>query len=150
MIEKTFFIIKPEALPDREKIKAFIKSHSDLKVVESRIMNLREEDIEALYSDDIGTDFQTATKRHLIGRQIEAGIVQGENAIDEFIRLSGKYPDSRLCEEGTIRRVFGRKETIMYGDTTYFLNAIHKSSRNEAEASVQWYRNKAGNLDRHC
>lgn len=146
MMEKTFFIIKPEVFSDREKIKKFIESHSNLKVISSRIMVLQDNDVRALYLDDIGTDLQTAAKQHLIGRQVEAGIVEGDNAIDEFLSLCGKYPDNRLCADNTIRKVFGKAETVMYGNTTYFLNAIHKSSRNEAASSVQWYHDKIEEL----
>lgn len=147
MIEKTFFIIKPEAFSERGKIKEFMESHSNLKVISSRIMVLQDDDVCALYLDDIGTDLQTAAKRHLVGRQVEAGIVEGENAIEEFLLLCGKYPDNKLCDDNTIRKVFGKEEIIMYGDTTYFLNAIHKSSRKEAESSVKWFYDKIGNLE---
>lgn len=142
MTERTFFIIKPEAFSDREKIKDFIESHSKLRVVSSMVMVLRDDDIRSLYLDDIGTELQTAAKRHLVGRKVEAGVVEGENAIDEFLSLCGKYPDNRLCDDDTIRKVFGKEETVVYGNTTYFLNAVHKSSRNEAESSVRWYYDK--------
>lgn len=148
MMQKTFFIIKPEAFAEREKMKAFIESHSDLRVEKSAVMVLQDDDIKSLYLDDIGTDLQVAAKRHLVGRWVEAGVVSGENAIDEFIRLCGMHPDGRLCGEGTIRRVFGKKDIIMYGDTTYFLNAIHKSSRKEAESSVRWFYDKVENPQR--
>ena len=141
-MEKTFFIIKPEAFSERDKIKSHIAAHPKLKVAESMVLIPDDADIKTLYTDDIGTDLQIAAKCHLVGKEVEVGIVQGENAIDEFIRLCGKDPDNNLCEENTIRRIFGKKDVVKYGDTTYFLNAIHKSSRNEAEGSVQWYYEK--------
>lgn len=141
-MEKTFFIIKPEAFSERDRIKSFIMSHSGLKVLESKIMILTDVDIKALYIDDIGTDLQNAARCHLVGNNVEAGIIEGEDAIDKFIGLCGRYPDGNLCEENTIRKIFGKKNIVKYGGTTYFLNAIHKSSQKEAAASVRWYYDK--------
>lgn len=137
--EKTFFIIKPEAFSRRAEIKSFIESHSKLRVRESEVVVLSPEDIRSLYIDDIGTDLLAAAQRHLSGREVEIGIVEGENAVEEFVRLCGRNPDGNLCDENTIRKVFGKRETVLYDDTVYYLNAIHKSSPKEAAASVRWY-----------
>lgn len=141
-IEKTFFIIKPEAFSDRDKIKSFIEANSCLKVVSSRILILKDKDVEALYTDDIGTNLLNAAKCHLVGRKIEAGVIQGKRAIDEFIKLCGKYPDGKLCESNTIRKKFSKDEIVKYGKTTYYLNVIHKSSKKEAKNSLKWYYDK--------
>ncbi len=142
MNEKTFFIIKPEASSERDRIKTFIESNSDLKIVTSRILVLDDSDIKSLYTDDIGTDLLEAARCHLSGREVEVGVVEGENAIEKFMILSGKYPDGKLCDKNTIRGKFSKDETVKYGKVTYYLNAIHKASRSEAAKSLVWYYSK--------
>jgi nucleoside diphosphate kinase len=141
-IEKTFFIIKPEAFSDRRKIKSFIEGNSNLKVERSKILIPKEKDVEYLYTDDIGTDLLNAAKSHLIGKKIEAGVIQGKNAVDEFIKLCGKYQNGKLCEKNTIRKKFSKNKVVKYGNTTYYLNAVHKASKKEVKKSLEWFYNK--------
>ena len=141
-IEKTFFIIKPEAFSDRNKIKFFIEANSCLKVISSKILILKDKDVKALYTDDIGTDLLKAAKCHLIGRKIVAGVIKGKNAVNEFIKLCGKYPNGELCESNTIRKKFSKKGIVKYGTTPYYLNAVHKASKKEVKNSLKWYYDK--------
>ncbi|MEK7641618.1 MAG: nucleoside-diphosphate kinase [Patescibacteria group bacterium] len=138
-IQKTFFIIKPEAFEIRNDIKGYIAAHSDLKLVESRIIRLTEADIDALYGDDLASPLLEAAKRHSAGKQVEVCILEGESAVERFLDLAGRHFDGELCEPHTIRYVFGRLGTVKYGDVVYFLNAVHKASPGEVRASLEWF-----------
>lgn len=138
-IETTFFIIKPEAFKRRAQIKRFILSNSNLEIVESAKATLTARDIREIYLDDLKTPLLRATIMHYKQRAVEIGVIKGENAVSVFSKLCGTDPDPKKCEPGTIRREFGNKRIIKYGEVTYYLNSIHRSSQNEAETCVKWF-----------
>jgi len=139
-VEQAFFIIKPEGTPFRTKIKEYI-TNSGLILVRSDPMILNEQDIVSIYLDDIGSRLMAATYSHLLGREIEAGIIEGEDAIERFWNICGDKPDNLMCKEGTIRRDFGM-EPLEYDGVTYFQNCIHKASKKEARAAIKWFYRK--------
>lgn len=142
IIEKTLFIIKPEAFQIRSKIKKYIIGHSELKIIDSRITTLSEADVDQIYKDDIGTELMSAAKQHLVGRPVEICVLEGEDAIEKFLDLAGRNFDGSKCAVNTVRYIFGQMGVVHYGDVTYYLNAIHKASPNEIESALDWFSRK--------
>lgn len=139
---KSFFIIKPEAFDQKEEIKKIITNHTGLTTETSKVVTLNEQDIDALYLDDIGTELMKAIKAQLIGAVVEAGIVVGENAVIKLTQVCGEHPFPNNCNEGTIRKQFGRSQPIINSGIVYYLNAIHKASKKEANPSIEWFYSK--------
>ncbi len=140
-IEKSFFIIKPEVFLLRQEIRETIEKDSGLRIEDFAVMNLTDEDIDFIYLDDIGSPLMTAIKSQLIGQPVEAGIVSGENAIDRLIDVCGDKPIPADCQAATIRKKYGLIKPVRLDGLDYYLNAIHKASRQEAAASVDWFLN---------
>lgn len=142
IISRSFFIIKPEAFAVRKEIVNILNRRSNLTVVETKIIRLTEEDIDVIYLDDIGTPLLKAIKKHLSGKYVEAGIVEGFNAVIELRRICGDCADPNLCEKNTIRHKFGLPEPVQYCNQKFFLNAVHSAIESEVTVTLAWFNSK--------
>ena len=142
MIEQTRFMVKTEAFVRRDEIVSYLEKHSDLKVCIYRDIILSLDDIENIYLDDKDSELMFAIQEHLKNKMVRIGLIEGENAIQEFIFFCGESYNSSLCSEGTLRRVFGLENGKYYGSVFYYLNGIHKASSFEAPRAVKWFRDK--------
>ena len=143
--EKTFILIKPEAFNKRKEIKEYIIKNTNLKISESRVVKLKESDIECIYVNDLKTPLMLSIKKHLIGKLVEVCVIEGQSAIQIIWDLVGKHFDGNKCEANTLRYLFGRLGEIKYfNDEVYCLNAIHKTTGSEVDSVMKWfYREKS-------
>lgn len=79
---------------------------------------------------------------HLVGKNVEAGVVEGLNAVYRLRCLCGNKADPKLCGENTIRHKFGLPDSVQYFGQTFFFNAIHSAVGYEVDASLSWFYNQ--------
>lgn len=142
IISRSFFIIKPEALAKEKEIIDLLKNHFDLMVVGSKRIKLKEFDIDKIYFDDIGTQLLNVIKMHLVDKFVEAGVVEGQDAVIALRQACGDEADPKLCNKNTIRYIFGLPNPVWHNGQKYFLNAIHSAIESEVEASLEWFKNQ--------
>ena len=130
-MEKTFFIIKPEALRNSELIKEIIIKNG-LEIVITKKLILSPETIKAIYPD-VKSDLLKAHILFMTKRQSEVGIVRGQNAVWKLLEISGTETDPSICATGTIRNIFGQSKLYRVGNALYYKNAFHRS-QNKMEA----------------
>lgn len=118
MKERTFCIIKPDAMQSRAEgkiISALLEAGFDL--VEMRLVRLDRATAERLYEIHRGKPFWNELMELMTSGPIMAMILEGENGVEALRRLVGSA-NPRLAERGTLRRRFG---------TSVTRNAIHAS-----------------------
>lgn len=130
-LTKTFFIIKPEGLVHSKSIKSTIHKNG-LRIIDSIKTVLTPDSIKSIYFDTTG-DMLEAHVHFMCRDTSEVGIIEGQNAIDKLIEISGSETDPKLCTSGTIRNIFGEQVGYRFGKALYYKNAFHRSS-NRAEA----------------
>ena len=132
--EETFYIIKPEGLKNAIAIKNIILKNG-LKVITSKETILAPDIIKFIYPD-LRDDMLNAHLKYLCNNISEVGIIEGLNAINKLVEISGKDTNPNLCASGTIRNLFGMKLGCKIGNTLYYKNAFHRS-RNKDEAEIE-------------
>ncbi len=137
-MEKSFYIIKPEAFANRIAIQEKIISNK-LKIVSLKTILLPEFIITQIYPN-MSSDLYSATMKYLRCGFSELGIVEGENAISLLLEIGGKDTNPNKCEIGTIRNMFGDKVEVIYGNAVYFKNGFHRSHNYiEAVRDIELY-----------
>ncbi len=93
---------------------------------------LTEENILNLYPDLRSVSKQPLwciVRDHLRSSTCCAGIVEGDDAIERLLDISGRHLNPGLCLGGTIRKEYGAQEPIRSpGGIVYYPNAIHRSA----------------------
>lgn len=124
-MEKSFYIIKPEAFANRMEIRNKIIINN-LKIVSSKIILLPKFIINQIYPN-MNPDLHSATLNFLGCGPSELGVVEGEKAISLLFEIGGKETDPNRCEKGTIRNTYGDRKGVLWGNAIYFKNAFHRS-----------------------
>ncbi len=132
-MERTVYIIKPEALQHSELIHRAIEA-AGLRIVAFKRTVLSEEAVDRLYPSADG-DLRTLILRHFRVGPSEIGLVEGSNAIVRLCQIAGESLDAAECEPTTIRGRFGSKVPSLLGRATYYPNGFHRS-RTPSEAAV--------------
>ena len=145
--EFAVYIIKPEAMRYRTRIRALLETH--FKLVGSKTVWLARRDIAELYPG-ITPRLAELSLAHLGGRRAECGVVWGKDAIARLRGLRGQHPDVRCCARSTIRYRFGRRQGTRIGATIYFDNGFHASSdKIEASGNRNLYARHRGSAESH-
>lgn len=132
----TGYLIKPEAMNVTDEIRKDIRANG-LEIIIYKKIILSENDIETIYRE-VDAHILQATKNHMASKEVEIGILRGEKALERFYRLVGKEGEPKSCEDGTLRKKYG-KPTIFIEDKPFFLNAIHRPiDENEADHFLEW------------
>jgi nucleoside-diphosphate kinase len=105
MLEVTLGIIKPHAYPERREIKRFIEDRG-LSILAEKELGISREVAEKQYETLKGKGYFEDAVRVLSEGRSTILLIYGEDAIRRLVGMAG-YKDSRLAEEGTIRRRFG-------------------------------------------
>jgi len=130
-IERTLVIVKPDGMPNIDKIIEMIYQ-KDLKIVDYKVTMLDPEVLKEHYSNVLDKPFYPTLEEFMTSSEVALMIVEGEDAVAKFGALRGPT-DSRLAPEGTIRKAFGT-------DKTY--NAVHGSDSVEnAEIEINRFFN---------
>jgi nucleoside-diphosphate kinase len=129
--ERTFFIVKPDALRARAhgKILAMIEA-GGLTVVAGRIRHLTTDEAQRFYAVHRERPFFGDLVKFMTSGPVFVGVLEGENAIKRWRDLMGPT-DSKKAPKGTIRGEFG---------TDVEQNASHGSDAAEtARAEIAFF-----------
>lgn len=131
-MERSVYIIKPEAIAHRHAIRAIIVS-SGLRIVSSKTVMLGPGEVDRLYvfTDQ---DLRSAAICAFKAGPCEMGIVEGRDAIAKLTELAGSSTNPAKCEKHSIRATFGVTLPVRVGHSLYYLNGFHRS-RDAAEAN---------------
>lgn len=129
---KSVYIIKPDGVLHREKIRAMIVS-AGLNIVASKTVYLDPDALYTLYPDAPLNILIFIMGEEMLNGRCEIGIVEGDNAIERLVELCGEKVNPFECRTGTIRYAFKDHSTeTRVNDYTYYRNTIHRS-KNETE-----------------
>ena len=131
MTERTFFIVKPDAVRARTlgKILAMIEA-SGLTIVAGRIRQLTTDDAQRFYAVHRERPFFGDLVKFMTSGPVFVGVLEGDNAIKRWRDLMGPT-DSKKAPKGTVRGDFG---------TDVEQNASHGSDAPEtARAEVAFF-----------
>jgi nucleoside-diphosphate kinase len=129
--ERTFFIVKPDAVRARAlgKILAMIEA-SGLTIVAGRIRQLTTDDAQRFYAVHRERPFFGDLVKFMTSGPVFVGVLEGENAIKRWRDLMGPT-DSKKAPQGTVRGEFG---------TDVEQNASHGSDAPEtARAEIAFF-----------
>ena len=124
-ILKAVYIIKPEAMIYRNKIRKQLKIVG-LRVISYKVIVMDEELLLQIYSD-CNMDIQNAATKYMMCGESEIGIVEGTNTIEKLLDVSGRSANPSNCKKGTIRNQYGIRKGIKVGRSIYYKNAFHRS-----------------------
>lgn len=124
-MERSVYIIKPEAVAHRERIRSRIRDVG-LRVAAHKLVVLPTQAIESLYPE-MGADLHAATLHYFGVGPSEIGIVEGVDAIKRLNQIAGEFVDPTKCAPDTIRGSYGFKSPVKWQSAVYFLNAVHRS-----------------------
>ncbi len=132
-MEKSVFIIKPDAMKHARKIKRILL-RAGLKIVSSKKIRLTQKIIDRFYDNlRYKKSIRQATMYYLLNKTVEIGIVEGKSAILRLVAVCGQWTNPRKCEPGTLRALFGGKRGKRISRRYIFWrNVIHRS-RNKTE-----------------
>ena len=131
MTERTFFIVKPDAVRARAlgKVIAMIEA-SGLAIVAGRIRHLTTDDAQRFYAVHRERPFFGDLVKFMTSGPVFVGVLEGENAIKRWRDLMGPT-DSKKASKGTVRGEFG---------TDVEQNATHGSDAVEtARAEIAFF-----------
>lgn len=131
MTERTFFIVKPDAVRARAlgKVLAMIEV-SGLTIVAGRIRQLTTDDAQRFYAVHRERPFFGDLVKFMTSGPVFVGVLEGDNAIKRWRDLMGPT-DSKKAPKGTVRGEFG---------TDVEQNASHGSDAPEtARAEVAFF-----------
>ena len=131
MTERTFFIVKPDAVRARAlgKVLAMIEA-SGLTIVAGRIRQLTTDDAQRFYAVHRERPFFGDLVKFMTSGPVFVGVLEGDNAIRRWRDLMGPT-DSKKAPKGTVRGEFG---------TDVEQNASHGSDAPEtARAEVAFF-----------
>jgi nucleoside-diphosphate kinase len=129
--ERTFFIVKPDAVRARAlgKVLAMIEA-SGLTIVAGRIRQLTTDDAQRFYAVHRERPFFGDLVKFMTSGPVFVGVLEGDNAIKRWRELMGPT-DSKKAPKGTVRGEFG---------TDVEQNASHGSDAPEtARAEVAFF-----------
>ena len=117
MREITFGFVKPHAYPERKNIERMIEENGLKIILKKDPYHFNKAIAELQYEMHIGKHFFDELIGMIIEGPVELVIIEGEDAVNELMRLSGAT-DPAEAEDNTIRKVFGKDKTN---------NAFHRS-----------------------
>lgn len=130
-MEYSLFMIKPCAYEKKREILKVIAQK--LTILFTRDIVLDEKFLDKLYKNDKSITFKRINTEQLKNGKACIGVVAGANAIKDLIKICGDKPLGTMCDKETIRYRYGPKEDkLKIGNEIFFVNAIHKSDKEDA------------------
>ena len=108
----------------RSEIRRMIQGH--LKLVARRKIVLRRANIDLLYPN-LHQNILRLTEICMSGKTVEVGLVEGSQAVDRLLRLAGNKVAPQQCRPGTLRHTFGVRQPVVFRNTRYYRNALHRA-----------------------
>ena len=130
-MEYSLFMVKPCAYEKKSEILEIIAQK--LNILFTRDIVLDEKLLNKLYKNDKNSTFKKINTEQLKNGKACIGIVAGPNAIRDLIKICGDKPLGTMCDKQTIRYRYSPKEDkLNIGNEIFFMNAIHKSDKEDA------------------
>jgi nucleoside diphosphate kinase len=134
-MEKSVFMLKPEALPYKEKIMSIIEK-AEIPIIEWRTLVLDENHLRSLYPKIKGETWYKV-KEYLLNKEVLAAIVEGNDVVEKLHKICGAKAKSFLCDPSSIRYLF---KNIVSSDETFSKNIVHRAdNKEEAEKHVMLF-----------
>jgi nucleoside-diphosphate kinase len=125
VLEKTFFMIKPDGVSRRLEKEIFSRvEKAGLKIELSKPLSLSAAEAAELYKPHLGKKFYPGLVKFITSGPVLACIVSGENAIARLRELMGDT-DPLAAEPGTIRGDLREAEVI--NEDGIIKNLVHGS-----------------------
>ena len=122
MTQRTFAIIKPDAMMDKNAGKIIdIIEKNGFKILKLNLEHLSKNKAEEFYAVHKEKPFFNELMEYVTSGPIISMVLEKENAIADWRNLMGPT-DSKIAPEGTIRNLFGTSKSI---------NAVHGSDSPE-------------------
>jgi nucleoside diphosphate kinase len=128
-MNRSIYIIKPEAMPFREEIRKMI-CLAGLKIIRTTEAIIPIDVLDKLYTD-CSDELRRATQLFMGCEPCEIGEVIGENAVEKLLSICGHVTDPSQCAAQTIRNRFGVRQVEHFENALYFKNAIHRPKNAE-------------------
>lgn len=111
-----------------------------LEIKATKIVWLNPTDIRNIYGHESPSSYYNACLHFMCNGFVEAGIIEGQNAINNLVELCGKEYIPRSCAIDTIRNRFGLTKPVRFNDTDYYFNPIHRSNNiKEAKRETDYF-----------
>jgi nucleoside-diphosphate kinase len=124
-MEKTFAIIKPDAIEGKSAGKVFSRIEAEgFRVVAMRKTDLTRAQAEAFYAEHVGKGFFGSLVSYMTSGPVVVAVLERENAVAHWRAVMGAT-DPAKADAGTIRRELGQ---------SIERNAVHGSA-NAADAA---------------
>lgn len=137
-MNRSIYVIKPEAISSRDDIRKLIVSVG-LNIVRTAEALIPGTTLEALY-EGMSPDLRKATQLFMGHEICEIGEVEGKGAVQRLVKVCGHSTDPNECDRETIRGRFGLRQPARIGSAFYFRNAIHRpESEEEAQRDLQLF-----------
>lgn len=137
-MEYSLFMIKPCAYDKKDEILYIISQK--LNILSVTNLTLTEDFLKKLYKNEENSVYKEINIQFLKNGKACIGLVSGDNAIQDLIDICGDKPLGSMCKEDTIRYKYSPSiDKVMVGDQPLYINAIHKSDRNDAIEDVVLY-----------
>ena len=137
-------VIKPDAFSNRDLIVKRLQD-SGLYIVRRTTRDLSEDFVvnEMYGTDKLPKPIAEATAKHFLSGSSEIVLVRGDNVVNKLLNLVGVKTNPALCEEDTIRYIYGDHVPEELGEgLKYFRNAAHRpTNTNEAVADLKKFKN---------
>jgi|SRR5690554_752228 len=107
MVEKTLFIIKPDAT-EKKKIGAILNMIEDngFDILDLKMIKMNRAIAEKFYSEHLGKDYCDRLIDFMISGKSVVAILSKENAIRDLRKLNGET-DPKDASPGTLRHAYG-------------------------------------------
>lgn len=147
MLEQTFFCIRPYVFDKREIIKGLI-TKSGLKIKSSKNLWLTNFDLRVIYGHEDPSDYFNACIHYMTNGFVEAGVIEGKNAIQRLVELAGETHIPSQSRINSLRAMFGRAEPEIFNSFAYYFNPLHRSrTETEAKREIKLYFDKIESRD---
>jgi nucleoside-diphosphate kinase len=125
MVEKTLFIIKPDAT-EKKKIGAILKVLEDngFDILALKMIVMTRDIAKEFYVEHLGKDYCKRLIDFMTSGKSVAAILEKDNAVSDLRRLNGET-DPRKASPGTLRQLYGENLPR---------NAVHASDSPESGA----------------
>lgn len=140
--ERSLFMIKPDSHKYKEEILDDLRANNfKLECVNDVILTKRF--IEKLYGLEEDKFIQYINIKYLLGKTATIGIALGEDCKKRLFEVCGDTYDPDRCSKDSIRYKYStvRKPILIYGHK-FYINAIHRSSPQDAENEIRLYMNE--------
>lgn len=138
-MEYSLFMIKPIAYEHKKEILDFISK--ELKIESTRDILLNKEFLEKLYKNE-KDPFKKINTLYLSNGMACIGVVSGENAKTKLVEICGEHFIPEKCDPNSIRYKYRTNKIIRLDGQIFYINAIHKSTPEEADDEVKLYINE--------